>query len=203
MSSLVFIDAVRRNKHACHHCERTECSCNHITHNIAIIVLTSPDKSTFRFHDTRYCVVNQCIEILNSGSFEFLIIFFIINLLENIFKCMIVFFRDCIFCCKPQILFDIKRIVKTASRKTFNRSIQVVHPLCDSGSCVIMYQLSCLCSVFCRIYQLHFSRSRNDHLCIFIDISICMSCNCNWLFPVFHTWLNSLYNNRCTENCSV
>ena len=78
-----------------------------------------------------------------------------------------------------------------------------MHSLCNTRSCIVVYQFSGLCAVFCRVYQFYFSRSRNLHLCIFIYISICMSCNSDWFFPVFYTWLNAFYNNRCTKYSSV
>ena len=78
-----------------------------------------------------------------------------------------------------------------------------MHSLCNTRSCIVVYQFSGLCAVFCSVYQFYFSRSGNLHLCIFIYISICMSCNSDWFFPVFYTWLNAFYNNRCTEYCSV
>ncbi len=58
--------------------------------------------------------------------------------------------------------------------------------LCNTWSCIVVYQASGLCAVFCRVYQFYFSRSRNLHLCIFIYISICMSCDSDWFFPVFY-----------------
>ena len=116
---------------------------------------------------------------------------------------MIVLFRDRIFCCKPQILLCIQCIGKAASCKTFNRLIDIMHSLYDSRSVKFMYQFFCLTSIFCCINQLYFPCSRNFHFRSFIYITIRMSCDRDRLFPVLNTRLNSLYNNRCTEHCSI
>ena len=60
-----------------------------------------------------------------------------------------------------------------------------------------------LCSIISCIHKLYLSRSRNLDFCIFIYITISMSCNGNWLFPIFNAWLDSFYNDRCTEYSSI
>ena len=203
VSCLVLIVSFRRYKHGCHHCKRTECGRDHITHHVSVIVLASPDISSLRFHHARYCVIDQCVKILDSCLFKLLVEFCIIDFLENIFKCMIIFFGNRIFCCKPQILLRVKGIGKTASGETLNGLVQIVHALNDTFSVKIMYELFCLTSVLGRIHKLHFTRTRYLHFRSLINITICMPCNGDRFLPVFHARLNSLYNDRRTEYCSV
>ena len=116
---------------------------------------------------------------------------------------MIIFLRNCILCCKPQILFCIQSVGKAASCKAFDGFIDIMHSLYDSRSIKLMNQFFCLASIFCCVYKFNLSRSRNLHLGSFIYISISMSCNCNWFLPVLYTWLNSFYNDWSAEHCSI
>ena len=68
------------------------------------------------------------------------------DLLEDIFKGVVVFFGYGIFGGKPQILTGVQREVKAASGKAFYRSSGVVHALDNPRSRKIMYQLSGLFS---------------------------------------------------------
>ena len=74
-----------------------------------------------------------------------------------------------------------------------------MHALCHARSFEIKDQFFCLGSVFCGIDQFHFSRSRNFHLGIFIYITVCMSCDGDWFFPVLYARFDAFYNNRSTE----
>ena len=78
-----------------------------------------------------------------------------------------------------------------------------MHALCHARSFEIKDQFFCLGSVFCGIDQFHFSRSRNFHLGIFIYITVCMSCDGDWFFPVLYARFDAFYNNRSTEYSSV
>ena len=78
-----------------------------------------------------------------------------------------------------------------------------MHALCHARSFEIKDQFFCLGSVFCGIDQFHFSRSRNFHLGIFIYITVCMSCDGDWFFPVLYARFDAFYNNRSTEYGSV
>ena len=38
---------------------------------------------------------------------------------------------------------------------------------------------------------------------LFQDITICMSCYCNWLCPILNVWFNSFNNNWSSKYCSI
>ena len=194
---------IRGNQHGGHHCQRTECRRYHIAHHIAVIVLTCPDKSAFCFHHTGYCIINQRIEICDSRLFKFFLILFIKNLLKNIFKGVIILFRNRVFRRKPQILLRIQRIVKTAFCKACDGSLCVVHSLEHAGSFKLMNQLSCLCTVLGSKYQLCFPWTACFQLYRLIHVPIRMPCQRNRFLPVFHTRLNPFDNNRGTEHRTV
>ena len=107
VSSLILKISFRRYQHGSHHCKRTECGRNHITHNISIIVLAGPDKSAFCFHYASYHIIDQTIEESNACGLKFFLKLSFINIMENFFKFAIVCFGNGIFAAKPQILFGI------------------------------------------------------------------------------------------------
>ena len=203
MSSLILIISMRRYQNRSHHSKRSKRRGNHITHHVSVIVFACPNESAFCFHHTCNCIINQCIEVSNTSLFKFFFEIFVEHFLENIFKSMVILFGNRILCRKPEILFCIQCKIKAASCKTFNRIVKIMHTLRNSCTCKIMYQSSCLRSILRSINKFYLSRSRNHHLCVFVHITICMTCQCNRFFPVLDTWLNSFDNNRCTENRTV
>ena len=116
---------------------------------------------------------------------------------------MIILFGNRIFCGKPKILLCIKSIRKTASCKTFDRTVDIMHSLHNTRSVKIMYKLFRLASVLCCIYKFNFAGSRNFHLRTFVYITICMSCNRNRFLPILHTRLDSFHHDRSTKYRSV
>ena len=148
MSSFVLIIALWRNKYRGHHCKRTKRGRNHITHNISVIVLACPDKPAFCFHNTRYNIIDQAIEISKSCFFELILKFCIKYSLEYFFEFRIVCLGDCIFRAKPYILFCIQCIVETASRKAFNGCSHVVHAHRNSRCFELLYKGAFLFTVF-------------------------------------------------------
>ena len=66
-----------------------------------------------------------------------------------------------------------------------------------------MDQFSCLGTILCGKDQFCFSGTRYFDLRSFVNVTISMSCQCDWLFPVAYAWFDALYNDRCTENRSV
>ena len=64
VSSLVLVLAVRRNEHRSHHCQRAECCGNHVGHNVAVVVLASPDEAALRADNACHGVVDEGVEEL-------------------------------------------------------------------------------------------------------------------------------------------
>ena len=129
MRSFIFINACRRNQNGGHHCKRTKGRAYHIAHNVAVIVFACPDEATLCFHDARYRVVDQGVEIFDTELFELLLIFVFVDFLENILKGMVIFFGNCILGRKPQILLRIYCVIKASAGKARDRLIRIVHAL--------------------------------------------------------------------------
>ena len=201
--SLVLVISVRGYENRSHHRKGTEGGGYHVAHDIAVVVLAGPDKAALCFHDAGNGVVDQSVEVGNACFCKFLFVLCIEDLLEDILEAVIILLGNRILACKPQILFRGQCVLETASRKAFYGVIQIVHALNDTGAGEVVDQLSCLGAVLSRINQLCFSRSRNAHFCIFIDISVCMTGNRDRFFPVAHARLDAFYDNRGTENGSV
>ena len=203
VSSLIFIITLRGYQNRCHHSQRTKRRRNHITHNITIIVLARPDKSTFRFHNAGYNIIDQTVEVFNACCLEFILEFILIDRCKNFFETSVINLGNRILAAKPQILFRIKRIIKATSCKTCDRIIQIVHTLKNPRTFIVMNQFFSLLSVSTFKYQISISWSINVHLCILIHITVCMTCDRDRFLPVLNTWLDTLYNNRSTKYGSI
>ena len=116
---------------------------------------------------------------------------------------MVILLGNGILCGKPQILFDIQRIVETASREALNRAVDIVLSLDNARAGKVVYQFLRDRSVFRGVDQFHLACSRNLHLGSLIHISVSMSGDGNGLLPVLHAGFNPFYHDGRTENRSV
>ena len=66
-----------------------------------------------------------------------------------------------------------------------------------------LYKGAFLFAVFRSINKLNLTWFVNVHLCILVNISICMTRKCDRFLPVFHTRFNSFYNDWSAEHCSI
>ena len=203
MGSLVLIIAVRRYQYGSHHGKRAERRRNHVAHHIPVIVLACPDISAFRLHNAGNRIIDQGIEVYDACRFELLIIFRVIDFLENVLERMVILLGDRVFCRKPQILLRIQGIVKAASCKTCDGLAHIMHSLHDSLARKIMYQFLRLSAILSRIDQFYLAGPRNLHLRAFIYIAVCVSGNGDRLLPVFHARLDSLYHDWRAEYGSI
>ena len=203
VSSLILEISFRRYQYGSHHCKRTKCRRNHITHNISIVILACPDKSAVCFHNTGYDIIDQAVEVSQAGFFEFIFKLCLKDLLENLFKSSIICLGNRILASEPYILPGIQCIIKAASCKTLYGIVQVVHATENTCSVKMLNQFLTFFSVLALKYKICISWFINIKFCIFIDVTICVTCKCDRFYPVLYTWLNSFYHNRSTEYGSV
>ena len=203
VGGLVFIVAVRGYQDRGHHGQGAESRGYHVAHDVSVVVLAGPDVTALGFHDTGYGVVNQGVEIGDSGSFKFFSILAVENLLEDILEGMVIFFGNGILCGEPEVLFCIQGIVEAASGKAFNGLIDIVHALYDARAGEVVNQFPALGTIHGRVNQLHLSRTRYLHLRTLVDIAVGMSGNGDGFLPVLNTWFDSLYYNRGAEHGTV
>ena len=200
---LVLEIAVRAYENACHHGKRAEGGGNHIAHNIAVIVLACPDETAFAADDTGNGVINQRVEIGNSESLETLLVFCIVDFLEDILETVVVFFTDRILCGEPKVLLYGKRIFKAASCKRLDRGILVVHALQYAGALEIVDGFAHLGAVLTGEDKLGFSFAGDTEFGVLINIAVSMTGNRNRLLPGTYVGLDRVNHDRGTEDGAV
>ena len=97
----------------------------------------------------------------------------------------------------------IQCVVEACFCKAFDRCTDVVLTLNDARSFKLMNKFTCLFTVFVGVNQFCLACCRDLHLCCFVNITVCMSCNRDWFLPCSDCRFNAFDNNRCTENCTV
>ena len=140
MSGLVFIVAVGRDEHRAHHSERAVGSCNHIAHNVAVVVFARPQNAALAAHYARNDVVDEGIHKVYARLFKLLFIVAFVNFVEDILEAVVVSLGDCVLCAEPQRHFVFEGVVETAYGKTFYRLIEVVHALHYSVAAELFYK---------------------------------------------------------------
>ena len=78
-----------------------------------------------------------------------------------------------------------------------------MHSHGNSRRLEFLYKRTFLFPVLRSIYQFHLSRFFYIKFCVFIYVTVCMTGNGNWFFPVTYTGFDSFYNNGSPEYRSV
>ena len=68
---LVFIGAVGGDEHARHQAQAAEGRGHHVAHHIAVIVFARPDEAALGAHHARHSIVDQRVEIFDTGFSNF------------------------------------------------------------------------------------------------------------------------------------
>ena len=125
----VFELAVRAAEHRSHHRERAESRGYHVAHDVAVIILQSPDKAALASDNARDRIVDQRVEVGEAELIELLFIAFVIQLLEHVAEVHVVLFRNSVLAREPEILLCLDRVLETRVRERFDRRVLVVDAL--------------------------------------------------------------------------
>ena len=149
-------------------------------------------------------VINKGVEIFNTCGIKLLLILLSKNLIEDILKAMVIFFRDGILRCKPDILLSVKRKVKAASCKGCNGFINIVKSLNNTrGALKLMDKLTGFVTLGIGNNKLTFRAVGNLHFGVFVNVTVGVTGNGNGLCPGGDKGGNALYNNGSAENGTV
>ena len=139
--SFILIISMRGYKYGSHHGKRAERSGDHDAHHIAVIIFAGPDKAALRADHARNRIVDQGIEISDAGFLELGLIFGIKDLLEDVFKGVVILFGDGVLCREPEILLGGKREVKAGACKALDGIVLVVGAHQNAGALEIKDRL--------------------------------------------------------------
>ncbi len=107
MGCLIFVNTAGGYQNGGHHSQRAKAGSHHIAEYIAVVILKGPYKATLGLHNSGYGIVDQGIEIGIAVGLKFLLIFGIVQVLEDFLKVCIVGLGDSILGGKPKILFAV------------------------------------------------------------------------------------------------
>ena len=197
VSGFVLVVSVGGNKNARHHSKTAVGRCNHIGHNVAVVVFASPNKSAFGPYYSCNCVVDKSVFVRNTGVFKLLFVFVLINFCKDIFESMVVRLGNRILRGKPNVHLCGKGVVKACSCKRGNRLIRVMH---THYYAVRVFKIKNGQSFFFAVagnYDFGNLSLFNLTLYRLVNIAICVSCNNDRLFPGGDIRSNAVnYNGR-------
>src|SRR5690606_30938857 len=117
---------------------------------------------------------------------------------------MIIFFRNGVFCGKPQILPHLQRIIETCPGKAADGLFCVVHTHYDSWSAELMDGITeNLFTVLSFEYQLSRPWSFHAIFQVLVDVAVCMPCQGDGLFPCPYERSDALHHYRRSEYRTV
>ena len=126
-----------------------------------------------------------------------------INLFKNIFETAIVFFQNGIFCRKIQRPFLLQCSVETASCKTINAFIGVVHSKCYAISFEVINFMFNHFSIFAFKLNGEFSFPFRHKIGCTVLVAKSMTAYADGGSPVGHQAGNIVHHNRLTKHSAV
>jgi len=94
MSGLSLDGAIRADEDGSHETKGTEALSEGVGLDITVVVLASPDESTFPFNHVGDHSVNKPMAVLDAGFLKFSYVFLVKHLLEDVLEATIVLLKD-------------------------------------------------------------------------------------------------------------
>lgn len=110
VGSLVLVVAIGADEDRGHHGERTEGGGDHVAHDVAIVVLASPDEAALAAYYAGNSVVDEGVEILQASLLELLLVALLIDLVEDDAELSVVLLGDGVLGSEPEILVHVERV---------------------------------------------------------------------------------------------
>ena len=136
VSSLILIYSVGRYENGGHHCKASVSGSNHVGHNVAVVVLASPDVSAVGTDDSCYSVVDKGVEIFDACGFKLLLVVLLVDLSEDILETVVILLGNGVLGSEPYVLLGIESEVEAASCKALNGLVLVVKSL--DNACAVL-----------------------------------------------------------------
>ena len=200
---LVFVDTVGRDEHGGHHRKAAVRRSDHIAHHVAVVVLAGPDVAALAADNACHGVVDQRVKILDADLGKFFLIFRIEYFLKNIFKAVVVCFRNRIFRREPDVLFRAERVIEAGAREAADALVDVVHALNDARRAEVVDRPALLGAVRLCDDELRLCASGHGHLRILIDIAVCVAGDRDRLRPARDERRDALDEDRRAEHRAV
>ena len=108
VSGLVHEAALGRDQNRAHHRQTTERRCEHVRHDIPVVVLACPQHAALGFHDARHCIVDEGVEKIDSPCIKLFGPVGGVFLFEYLLEAGVVGFGNSVFGGEPDILFLVQ-----------------------------------------------------------------------------------------------
>ena len=203
VGGLVFIVAVRRDEHRGHHGQRAEGGRDHVAHHVAVIVLARPDEPAFGADHAGDGVVDEGVEIFDAKGLELVFVLGVVNLLEDIFERVVVFFGDGVLGGEPQVLFGVHRILEAGPRKRGDGAVLVELALQHAGAVKLVDGLAVHRAVGRREHKLRLARAGHAVLRRAVDIAKGVAGDGDGGLPGAHDRPDAAHHDRRAENRAV
>ena len=203
VGGFIFIVAVRRDQNGGHHGKGAESRSHHVAHNVAVIVLEGPDKAAFGTDHAGDRVIDQGIEISNTGFVKGFFIFFVIEPLEDALEVLVVGLGDGILAGEPQVFLPVQGELEAGPCKALDRMIRIMDALQDAGTVKFMDGLADDRTVIGGKDQFSLARSGNPDLGIFVDVTVSVTGHCDGLLPGTYIGIDAFYKDGGPEDRAV
>jgi len=127
MGSLGLNSSIWALKDRGHKSKRSESLGNDIRLDISIVVLASPDETSFGLNSVSNHIINESVLVPESLLLELLLVVLIINFLEDILKSSIILLEDSILGGKVAWIVSVESIGHGCMSKSGDGLICVVH----------------------------------------------------------------------------
>jgi len=203
VGSLVLVVAIGADEDRGHHGERTEGGGDHVAHDVAIVVLASPDEAALAAYYAGNSVVDEGVEILQASLLELLLVALLIDLVEDDAELSVVLLGDRVLGSEPEILVDVERVGEASVSEGTDRLIDVVHALDDARAVELVDNNLFLLAALALEDELGNASLFAAHLYAFIDVAIGVTGDGDGLLPRANLRLDARQLDRSAEHRTI
>ena len=190
-----------------HQTERSETLSNNVWLYVTIIVLASPNETSFTFNCLGYHIINKAMLITASNCQHFVLVILFVFFSKNIHEESVVFLKNGVFSRKLEGEFTLDTVLEARFSKWSNWFISVEHTKVAASIWrlfELMNQLSGRCtSISWCENKFNFTSFCDYVVLAAILVSISVSTNDNWLSPSWNESRDVADDNRFTKNSSI
>ena len=195
--------AVRADENAGHHGQGAEGGGDHVAHDVAVVVLAGPDEAALAADDAGHDVVDEAVEVFQTGGLEPGLVFGVVDLLEDVLEGVVVFLGDGILGTEPEVLLLVQRVVEAAAGEAADGAVLVVLALQDAAALEVVDGGGLLGAVRAGEAQLRFAGAGDAELGGLVDVAVGVAGDGDGLLPVLDGGLDAVDHNGRTEDRAV
>ena len=203
VSGLEFHGAVRSHQHGGHHGETPESGGDHVTHDVAVIVLAGPDVAALAADDPGHGVVDEGVEVGQTQLFKLRLVPGLVLLFKDLLEVPVVDLSDGVLGGEPQVLLGVDGVLETGPGEGTDGGILVVGALPHGGTVHLLDYHGLLFTRDTPEGHGALTRLVSVEIHALVHVAVGVTGDSDGLFPVLHHGLDGVDQDGGAEHSTV